>query len=123
MGYNFVDAFSTTNGSCIENCQSNKNSSLVSRKVLSYTQFFSCYAPPLIYGKWCSSGYGIFGKDTVTISVEPIGDTTLFCEVNCCNHIAEFLDEITCKWDCAGQPAIRCYGNPTGANVRATQLS
>ena len=84
---------------------------------------FSCYAPPMVYGGWCSTNHGIFGKDKVKLTVEPVGDTTLFCEMNCCGKTQEFMDEIVCNWDCAGTPEIRCYGNPTGSAVQGFQYS
>lgn len=89
----------------------------------SRTTIFGCYAPPLAYGKWCDSAEGIFGKDTVIMSVDPISDTTLFCEINCCGKTTQFVDTVTCSWDCAGRPAVRCYGTPTGSAVRVIQLS
>ena len=46
------------------------------------TYQFGCYAPPLVYGGWCSSNHGIMGSATVTISVEPLGDTQLTCQMN-----------------------------------------
>lgn len=87
------------------------------------TYKFGCYAPPMAYGGWCSSGHGIVGQARVTIEVEPVGDTTLFCKMNCCGKISEFVDSITCNWNCAGEPQISCYGNPTGSAVQAYQSS
>ena len=92
-------------------------------KTLRNTYEFGCYAPLGIYGGWCSSGHGIDGQDTVTISVTPVGKTTLFCEINCCGNVAEFLDQVTCDWNCIGTPAIRCKGNPLGSAVQAIQQS
>lgn len=82
---------------------------------------FGCYAPPMVYGTWCSSGLGVIGKASVRIEVEPVGDTTLFCKINCCGQIAQFVDSVTCNWNCAGTPSISCYGNPTGSAVNAYQ--
>lgn len=92
-------------------------------KNLKNTYIFGCYAPPEIYGGWCSSGHGIAGQDIVTISVTPVGKTSIYCEVNCCGNIAEFLDQVTCQWNCEGTPSIRCKGVPLGSAVQAIQKS
>jgi hypothetical protein len=84
---------------------------------------FGCYAPPGVYGTWCYSPEGIAGADLVTIRVEPEGDTTITCKMNCCGQIQEFMDEIQCSWNCAGTAAISCYGDPTGSIVDVYQTS
>lgn len=85
---------------------------------------FQCYAGPLVYGPWKSSGHGIIGNDTVTFKFQPIGSTQIYCQMNCCNNISPpGLDEISCKWDCAGEPSIHCYGSPTGSVVKVYQYS
>ncbi len=131
-GYKTINAFEIGNKTCGSNCATDckfgqeptymfmKN---VTKESVQNSYRFGCYAPPMVYGGWCESGHGIAGKASVTISVEPVGDTTLFCEINCCGQTAKFMDEVTCQWDCMGQPSIRCYGNPFGSAVQATQTS
>ena len=95
--------------------------SFSSQMVIGYNQF-SCYAPPLVFGNWCKSGEGIFGKKNLTIDFTPLTDTQIFCELNCCGKIIDAtIDYQSCLWDCSGVPAIRCYGIPNGSGVNAFQ--
>lgn len=83
---------------------------------------FECLAPPIKFGTWCKSPLGYMGKTTVKIEYEALGDTQVFCEMNCCGTILNATIEYQeCEWDCAGTPAIRCYGTPFGSAVRAYQ--
>lgn len=135
-GYKTINAFEIGDNICNSNCATDckfgteptyvfmnnvKNST--KKNSTSNTYLFQLYAPPMKYGLWYQGNHGIAGKASVTISVEPLTDTTLFCEINCCGNVAKFMDNVTCKWDCIGQPSVRCYGNPTGSAVQATQTS
>lgn len=83
---------------------------------------FECYAGAMTWGPWTHSGLGVFGKARVTLEFEALGDTTAHCRVDCCGQISPAgFDQISCQWDCAGQPAIQCYGNPLGSPVRVFQ--
>ena len=76
------------------------------------------YALPLMYGPWFNNTEGVApaGNTCVGISVEPKEgvETLLFCQIDCCNEIAEFYDGIVCRWPCMGSPHIRCKGSPFG---------
>jgi hypothetical protein len=130
-GYKTINAFEignkTCNSNCATDCKFGNDPTYkhvgAGKNLTANTYPFQLYAPPMAYGMWYKSGHGIAGKASVTISVDPLADTTLFCEINCCGKTAKFMDSVTCQWDCIGQPSVRCYGNPVGSAVQATQTS
>lgn len=93
-----------------------------SNKTLSSNlHMFQLYAPPLVYGEWTTTGFGCSGNCKFSFEVEPMGDTQLFCQLNCCRTQIEMFGSADCIFNCSGQPSVHCYGNPFGTSVQGYQ--